>query len=373
MENENFGGNENPTQFSFPVNNEGSNQENYSNDEGRNSAMHFFLYLVSFLSLQFVATGLGTILYQMINKFFPDAATVSLYSYMGSFQQTAIKFGLASIIIATPVYFITSFLIAKYLSEGKILENSKVRKWITYIILFIASAIILGDLISLVYNVLGGDMAARFILKVFVILLIAGSIFGYYFWDMRKKNMVGAEYPGNKIAAAASIAVILIIFVGSFFIVDSPTTARNQKIDSATVSKMQNYKYSIESYYRKNYSLPVKLADVEENDSYPMPLGNESANISNITYKTTGQFAYQLCADFKTSNLQANSNGRYDHNDKNWQHDKGNKCFNQEISQADRRVNNNTVNTSSPKPGSGIYTPTPAPTPAPAGNSTSNF
>ena len=343
MENANLGDNENPMQFSSPVNNAGSNQENYANDERRNSALHFFIYLFSFLSLLFVATGLGTILYQIINKIFPDAANG--YSLADLFSQGAIKFGLASIIIAAPAYFLISFLITKYLYEGKILENSKVRKWITYIILFIASANILGDLISLVYNVLGGDMAARFVLKVLVILLIAGSIFGYYFWDMRKKNMMGVKYLGNKISATASIAVIVIVFIGSFFIVDSPITARNKQIDSITISRIQDYKYSIESYYGKNYSLPASLADIKESGIFGGINNNESIN---ITYKTTGQFTYQLCANFKTSNLQVNKNDQYSYTDKNWQHDKGDKCFDQEISQSARRVNNPVIINSSP-------------------------
>lgn len=311
------------------------NKENYLQNEETNSALHFFLYLISFLLLSSVSIGIGTILYQIINKIFPE--TEILYSYFDSFTQQSVKFGLASVVIATPAYFAISFLITKYLFEGKILENSKVRKWVTYIILFIASSVILGDLISLVYEWLGGDMVSRFVLKFLVVLFIAGSVFGYYFWDMLKKNVQGVKYLGNKIAGFSALGAILIIFVSSFFIVDSPSLTRDKKIDSSITNDMRDYTYSISSYYRKNKSLPEKLSDLDSS-SY---LNNKNKD-SNITYKKTGQYKYQLCANFKTSNLKENkSEGSYDYGygytDEKWKHDKGNKCFDQEISEADKR------------------------------------
>jgi hypothetical protein len=45
-----------------------------------------------------------------------------------------------------------------------------------------------GDMIVLVYNVLGGESSVRFLLKVLVAAVIAGSIFGYYLWDMRREE-----------------------------------------------------------------------------------------------------------------------------------------------------------------------------------------
>ena len=35
------------------------------------------------------------------------------------------------------------------------------------------------------YSFLGGELTIRFLLKSLIILLIAGGIFGFYFWDIR--------------------------------------------------------------------------------------------------------------------------------------------------------------------------------------------
>lgn len=301
-----------------------------ADSEVKNSALHFFLHLISFFSLTFISIGSGIILYQIINKNFPDELG-SGYSYLEIFSQSAVKFGVAAIIIAGPTFFIASYFIVKYLYLGNINENSKVRKWTTYIILFIAVATILGDLIHLVFSWLGGGMTSRFVLKVFVDLFIAGSISGYYFWDMRRKNIIGIKYILNKIAAIILALVLLVVFASAFSIIDSPSTSRNKKSDAVIVEDMTTYKYSIEAYAQKNKELPLTLDDLYRDDNYLL------SKIKNkiITYGKTDSYSYQLCADFKTSNIIDSKDTAATYKDsfeKKWQHDKGHKCFDLETS-----------------------------------------
>ena len=62
------------------------------------------------------------------------------------------------------------------------------RRWLTYLTLFLAAVVLVGDMITLVYNVLGGELTVRFVLKVLVAALIAGSIFGWYLVDLRREE-----------------------------------------------------------------------------------------------------------------------------------------------------------------------------------------
>ena len=55
----------------------------------------------------------------------------------------------------------------------------------TYLTLFIAAAVLVGDVTSLVYSLLGGELTTRFVLKVSTIAVIAGAVFGYYLRDLR--------------------------------------------------------------------------------------------------------------------------------------------------------------------------------------------
>ena len=287
--------------------------------KNENAAFYFFTYLVMFLSLAFLATGVGAILFQLINKYIDDPLA-SNYSAFSSSEP--IKYGIASVLIAGPLFFFLASLINKHLFQGKISENSKVRRWLTYIILFFAAATIIGDLISLVFNLLDGDIVLRFILKVATVLAIAGAIFGYYFWDMRHVGMTGQKFMGNKAWAAATIVLSTIVFISAFFVVDSPATARDKKFDEELVNYMNSAQYDIESYYRDHSQLPARIEDVD--------ISNYGPNMeSSVSYQKTGDAQYKLCGSFKRSNLldEENDGVRLYEPGRDWKHDRGIYCF----------------------------------------------
>ena len=100
---------------------------------------------------------------------------------------------LASIIITFPVYLFLMWRLTKDSAVYPERRQSRLRKWLTYLTLVIASSIITGDLITMLAKLLGGDLTIPFILKVLTILLIIGSIFGYYLWDLRQSEKVDQQ------------------------------------------------------------------------------------------------------------------------------------------------------------------------------------
>ncbi len=141
-----------------------------------------FLYLVLFTTLYISAYHLGSLLFQFIDIAFPDPAALGRFE---SYTEQAIRWAVASLVIAFPVFLYVSRLLNRSISEDPGKRASKVRKWLTYMTLFIAAGVIVGDLTSLVYNFLGGELTWRFFLKVLTVGTIAGVIFGYYLWDLR--------------------------------------------------------------------------------------------------------------------------------------------------------------------------------------------
>lgn len=279
-----------------------------------NNAQDFFLYLVTFLSLLFVSLGEGSILFGFIDKFVTDVASRTY----PAFNQGSVKFGIAALFIAGPIFFIVARIITKKIASQQIALDSVVRKWLTYIVLFFASATIIGDLITLVVNFLGGEYTTSFLLKVFVILLIAGGIFGYYFWDMRRTE-VSSEI--NKKAMIACILVVVITFIAGFFIIDSPMVSRQKNIDQQMVNDLQSIDNSIQNYFTETGNLPQKLENLQSTKfSY------EVRNIKDVTYKINNTNSYQLCANFMRSDLNdvTMQNGPYTNV---WKHDSGNFCF----------------------------------------------
>ena len=294
-------------------------QEDSPSSSGDNAAFAFFLHLVSFLTLGFVSTSIGIIIFQVINKLFEDSA-----SYRGGFSDSAVKYGIASLIIAAPIYFIFSIMINRHLFKGKISKDSRVRKWLTYIVLFIASIVIIGSLISLVMGFLEGEMALNSFLKILTVMTITGLIFSYYLWDVNKKQTVGTSHLIDKIALIVALAVVLIILISAFFMIEPPSVARDKKIDRETVGHLSSIQYCLENYYLEEGNLPVDLDHVEEADIFcNLP---ETEEVTQVEYKKTGDITYQLCANFRRSNLDDN---RY--YPAQWQHKKGQVCFDREI------------------------------------------
>ena len=62
---------------------------------------------------------------------------------------------------------------------------SRIRRWLTYLTLFISAVVVIGDVIVVLNDLLGGDLTLRFTLKALVIGSIAASAFLYYLRDLR--------------------------------------------------------------------------------------------------------------------------------------------------------------------------------------------
>lgn len=148
------------------------------------SAREAFLYLLLFTTLYISAWNLGSLLFDLINRAFPDPADPTYVGRLGD----SIRWSTASIIIAFPAFLYVARFLGRDLARSPMKRLSAVRRWLTYLTLFLAAGVLIGDMITLVYNALGGELTTRFLLKVFVAALIGGTIFGYYLHDLRREE-----------------------------------------------------------------------------------------------------------------------------------------------------------------------------------------
>lgn len=147
------------------------------------SAREAFLYLVMFLCLYLSSFSFGSLIFDFINRWLPDPLN-SYYDY----SQRSLRMSLSMLIVGFPLYFWLATILNRGIHRDPEKKGSKIRKWLTYLTLFIAAGIIIGDLITLIFNLLGGELTVRFTLKVLTVLAIAGTIFGYYLWNFRKEE-----------------------------------------------------------------------------------------------------------------------------------------------------------------------------------------
>jgi hypothetical protein len=143
-----------------------------------------FVYLLLFATLYTTAWHLGQLAFLLIDQVWPDPAWTKFPQRL-EFIRSAMRFSIASLIVATPVFLYLSRLTSREVRTDPAKRNSKVRRWLTYLTLFIASTVLIGDVIALVYNLLSGELTLRFILKILTIAAIAGSAFTFYLRDIR--------------------------------------------------------------------------------------------------------------------------------------------------------------------------------------------
>ena len=146
------------------------------------SARETFFYLLQFTALYVSAFNLGRLLFLLIDRGLPDPADARYTEYYTNDQ---IRWSIASLVVAFPIFLLLSRMLARAESRDPERRGSKIRKWLTYLTLFVAAAILTGDLITLLYNLLGGELTSRFLLKAATVAAIAGGVFGYYLWDLR--------------------------------------------------------------------------------------------------------------------------------------------------------------------------------------------
>jgi hypothetical protein len=145
------------------------------------TARDAFLYLVMFSTLYFATWNLGNLLFIFIDRAFPE-------TNQGFYLFEMQRWSTAAIVIGFPVFLFLARYIGKELKVNPFKRLSPARRWLTYLTLFLASATLLGDITTLIYSLLGGDLTIRFVLKILVVALIAGSCFTYYLLDLRKEE-----------------------------------------------------------------------------------------------------------------------------------------------------------------------------------------
>jgi hypothetical protein len=150
------------------------------------SAREAFMYLLLFATLYTSAFSLGRLCFQLINQTFPDPAALQLAP---EFARQAIRWSVAYLIVAFPIFLALSRRVGQELAADPAKRGSNVRRWLTYMTLFVAAAVLIGDVANLVFSVLGGELTARFLLKVLTVGGLAGTAFWYYLSDLRRDEV----------------------------------------------------------------------------------------------------------------------------------------------------------------------------------------
>ncbi len=273
------------------------------------STVDVVINFFSFILLGIIATALGTLYFQIINKYFPDALD-SMNWYMAASISSTIHYSIAALLIGFPLYYFAMRLWFRKFREDEGRMESKLSKWLTYLVLLVTAVTIVGDLITVVFTLLQGEVTVRFFLKALTILAIAGAIFGFYYLE-RRKIQYHIDIPqstfqkfGRGIAIFVALGVILGFFAGG-----SPTSQRNRTFDQTRVNQLSALANCVKQYAGNLGALPVSLADLRQSSQYSYCATYMQDPETSITYEyrvvmpsriegsaRVGEF--ELCATF---------------------------------------------------------------------------
>jgi len=296
----------------------------------RNLPRDLFLHLLAIVTLYWSAIAFVTLMWQYINYLWPDAMRCE-----GCYQNYSepMRFAVASLIIAFPVFILVSWYLNKIYRKEAVVRESKIRKWLIYLTLFIASIIIIVDLITVINTFLGGEITLKFILKALSIILVAGLVFGYYLNDVKKETPTHLAKP---FAIITSI-IIFISVVGAFFIIGSPATARLLQLDQQRVDDLASIQMQIVNYWQRKEGLPDSLSQLKDPiSSYIVPNDPQTGKPYEYIVKNAENLVFELCADFSMSGssqydkarpMTFSTAGSLD----SWQHGAGRTCFERTI------------------------------------------
>jgi hypothetical protein len=290
----------------------------------------FFLWAGAMLSLYAGVIAFISLIFDYINYAFPD----SLAYYADPYASASYE--MAALIVLAPLFLALMRLVRRDMAKDASRGEVWVRRWALYLTVFVAGATIAIDLITLVYTFLSGqDITARFLLKVAVVLLVAGAGFMHFLadiWGYWMREQARAQYVtwGVGVLVAVSIAA-------GFFIIGTPGQARQVRLDAQRVQDLQNIQSQIVYYWQQKEALPADLAELNDPLSYWQEPQDPATGMP-YRYERQSALGFTLCATFAAAGTSRGPMARpvepaygTKGQDDNWAHAAGEACFSRSI------------------------------------------
>ena len=200
------------------------------------SSRDAFLYLLAFSTLAVWACAMGALLFDLINYILPDMVS-TLYPVN---YRNVLTWKMAPLAVAFPIYLLVMRTIVTETNAEPERLQSGVRKWLTWIALFLTATSMIGDLICFLGYFLSGEISARFVLKCLVVFSIAGGIFFYYIVSLRARDTEAPEeYSRDFLFGTAATMAAATVFLCSMAVTGTPTVQRAFQADSRRVQDIR--------------------------------------------------------------------------------------------------------------------------------------
>ncbi|MCX6702603.1 MAG: DUF5671 domain-containing protein [Candidatus Wolfebacteria bacterium] len=283
-----------------------------------------FMNLLNTIALYISTFSVLSLIFDYINIAFPDP--LNYFDPSGS-----IRWSLSLFIIVFGVFLWTAKFIEKDLARNPGKNDLKLRRWLIYLTIFLSALLLIGNLVALIYNFLGGEFTTPFLLKVLSVFAVGGLVFWYYLYDLKKTP--GDFNSKAKLVIWSSLGLAALVVIYGFFAVGSPFKQRQIRFDEQRVSDLQNIQGQAVYFWQQKNKLPQSLADLTDSISGFKAPGDPDTKQA-YEYKITGILSFELCGNFNLSSGDSRLNAAKPlgvNNNDNWNHDAGRVCFSRNI------------------------------------------
>lgn len=268
------------------------------------SAREAFLYIVYFALLGVIAGYVGALSFAFIEVMFAD----DLASRNWRNSVSSLRWGIAALVVGYPIFLYLGARLAARRRADPERRSSRVRAWLTYITLMFAALILIGDLVSVVYHFLSGELGARFLAKAGVVAAISGAILWNYGRDAERSD-ASVDWLGRALALIATLVTAALV-VWAFTVVRTPQTARAELADNERLRDLGVLTRQIDCHRTYFGELPRDLESLDEKltgrvSSEPVALGcGAEVPVDPVTkvpyvYTHLEGDAYQVCVTFQ--------------------------------------------------------------------------
>jgi hypothetical protein len=292
------------------------------------SAREAFAYLLLFGTLYVTAFNVGALVFEGINRAFPDPAAPPNAPYV----REQLRWAVSAVLVAFPVFFFLSLAVERAVRLNPVKRRSHVRRTLMYSTVLLAAAVLIGDVMTLVYNALGGELTARFALKVLTVAAIAGGILIYLLLDVRLADTSRPLRPSRprRAPAIASLVTVGAVVIMGLFLIGPPALERARRLDARRTQDLQRLSEAANVYFHRQRHLPSSMTELASGErGVTMVTGDGTG--APYEYRATGDRTYELCATFDRDSSEDGRQAPVDF----WSHGTGRQCFQLQVKAID--------------------------------------
>lgn len=220
------------------------------------SSREAFLYLLLFVALHLVAYHTGAVAFALIGRAWPDPM---LDAQVAGRLRDLVRFSVASLLVAFPVFLLTSRIVGRAVAREPEKRDSGVRRWLTYLTLFIAACVLIGDFIAVVLGALKGELVTPFVAKAIVVGAIAGWLFLHYLGGMQRDESDTPRAPRSALLPRLAAAVVVLAVGLGLWLSGAPAVARQEQFDRQRLLDLSRLSTELLEHRRSTGALPSEL------------------------------------------------------------------------------------------------------------------